>query len=168
MHPPPQALSPLSFPLLSPLPPSLSSKSRPTTKIPTFFFPKLPLTIPKFPLHVLHCTPKPTQQEQQILQFVADSNDNTLPCVRTFENDLARLSLVGSVRFDQALTAAAADGGRVASEHLDSGVPAMVVETVFPGPADEHATVSTRLVRVFLKKILKYFEVTAFMFILDC
>jgi hypothetical protein len=25
----------------------------------------------------------------------------------------------------------------------------MVVETVFPGPADEHATVSTRLVRVF-------------------
>ncbi|KAI5590926.1 hypothetical protein BDE02_04G043600 [Populus trichocarpa] len=145
MHPPPQALSPLSFPLLSPLPPSLSSKSRPTTKIPTFFFPKLPLTIPKFPLHVLHCTPKPTQQEQQILQFVADSNDNTLPCVRTFENDLARLSLVGSVRFDQALTAAAADGGRAASEHLESGVPAMVVETVFPGPADEHATVSTRL-----------------------
>jgi hypothetical protein len=26
----------------------------------------------------------------------------------------------------------------------------MVVETVFPGPADEHATVSTRLVRFFL------------------
>ncbi|KAJ6364258.1 hypothetical protein OIU76_029241 [Salix suchowensis] len=63
----------------------------------------------------------------------------------TFENDLARLSLVGSVRFDQALTAAAADGGRAASEHLESGVPAMVVETIFPGPADEHATVSTRL-----------------------
>lgn len=81
---------------------------------------------------------------------------------------MARLSLVGSVRFDQALTAAAADGGRAASEHLDSGVPAMVVETVFPGPADEHATVSTRLVRVFFKKILKYFEVTAFMFILNC
>ncbi|KAJ6367790.1 hypothetical protein OIU78_000369 [Salix suchowensis] len=63
----------------------------------------------------------------------------------TFENDLARLSLVGSVRFDQGLTAAAADGGRAASEHLESGVPAMVVETIFPGPADEHATVSTRL-----------------------
>jgi hypothetical protein len=44
----------------------------------------------------------------------------------------------------------------------------MVVETVFPGPADEHATVSTRLVRFFFKKILKCFEVTAFMFILDC
>ncbi|KAJ6707123.1 DENEDDYLASE [Salix viminalis] len=145
MHPPPQALSALSFPSLSLPPPSLSSKSIPTTKIPTFFFPKLPLAIPKFPLHVLHCTPKPTQQEQQILQFVADSKDNTLPCVRTFENDLARLSLVGSVRFDQALTAAAADGGRAASEHLESGVPAMVVETIFPGPADEHATVSTRL-----------------------
>ncbi|CAK7350497.1 unnamed protein product [Dovyalis caffra] len=142
---PPQSLSLFSFPSVSPPPRPFSSKSKPTIKFPTFFFTKLPLTIPKFPLHVLHCTsPKPSQQEQ-LLQFVADSNGNTLPCVRTFENNLARLSLVGSVRFDQALTAGAADGGRAASEHLNSGVPAMVVDTVFPAPADEHATVSTRL-----------------------
>lgn len=66
--------------------------------------------------------------------------------MRTYENDLVRLSLVGDVAFDQAITAAAADGGKVAAEHLDSGVPAMVVETVFPGLSDPHATVSTRLV----------------------
>ncbi|THG09176.1 hypothetical protein TEA_004252 [Camellia sinensis var. sinensis] len=60
-------------------------------------------------------------------------------------NDLARLTLVGAVDFEQALTAAAADGGETAAEHIASGMPAMVVETVFPGPPDERSTVSTRL-----------------------
>lgn len=67
--------------------------------------------------------------------------------MRTYENDLARLTLVGAVDFQQALTAAASDGGEAASEHIDAGMPAMVVETVFPGPSDDHSTVSTRLVR---------------------
>ncbi|KAJ6795928.1 Uncharacterized protein M6B38_223895 [Iris pallida] len=68
-----------------------------------------------------------------------------LPAVRSYENDLARLTLVGSVAFEQALTAAAADGGEAAEEHLSAGTQTMVVETVFPGSADDHSTVSTRL-----------------------
>ncbi|KAK7302864.1 hypothetical protein RJT34_13761 [Clitoria ternatea] len=83
--------------------------------------------------------------EQQVLQAIADSNDNTLPSVRTFENDLSQLTLVGAVDFHQALTAAAADGGQAASDHLDAGMDAMVVETVFPAPSSDHGTVSTRL-----------------------
>lgn len=86
--------------------------------------------------------------EENILEAVADFNgaEKSLPpCVRTYENDLARLSLVGAVDFQQALTAAAADGGEAANEHIAAGVPAMVVETLFPGPYDEHSTVSTRL-----------------------
>lgn len=65
--------------------------------------------------------------------------------MRSYENDLARLSLVGVVDFEQALTAAAADGGEAAQEHIAAGMPAMVVETVYPGLLSEHSTVSTRL-----------------------
>lgn len=65
--------------------------------------------------------------------------------MRTYENDSARLSLVGPVGFEQALAAAAADGGEAAEQHVAAGMKAMVVETVFPGPAEEHNTVSTRL-----------------------
>lgn len=65
--------------------------------------------------------------------------------MRIYENDSARLTLVGAVDFQQALTAAAADGGQAADEHMESGMPAMVVETVFPGCSDDHSTVSTRL-----------------------
>ena len=78
---------------------------------------------------------------------MANSDGKALPCVRTYENDSARLSLVGTVAFDQALTAAAADGGEAADEHLRENVPVMVVETVFPGGSDPKATVSTRLVK---------------------
>ena len=77
---------------------------------------------------------------------MVDSDEKSLPCVRTYENDLARLTLVGAVDFEQALTAAAADGGQAAAEHVDSGMLAMVVETVYPGALDQHSTVSTRLV----------------------
>lgn len=66
--------------------------------------------------------------------------------MRTFENDLARLTVVGAVNFEQALTAAAVDGGVVADEYLSSGKPAMIVETMLPGRPDERSTVSTRLV----------------------
>ncbi|KAI4304388.1 hypothetical protein MLD38_039908 [Melastoma candidum] len=84
--------------------------------------------------------------QQDVLAAIAESSERVLPCVRTYENDSVRLSLVGAVGFEQALTAAAADGGGAASEHLDAGVPAMVVETVLPGSvAEEQATVSTRL-----------------------
>ncbi|KAG8634541.1 hypothetical protein MANES_17G051000v8, partial [Manihot esculenta] len=144
--PPPQALSFLS-PLLLISPPSHSLSSR--TAIPIFSLPILPVPSSRNPFPALFCTsPKSTQQQQEeeaLLQFVAESKLKTLPCVRTFENDLARLSLVGAVGFEQALTAAAADGGRAAAEHIDSGQPTMVVETIFPGPEDEHATISTRL-----------------------
>ncbi|KAH0914859.1 hypothetical protein HID58_029305 [Brassica napus] len=53
-----------------------------------------------------------------------------------------RLSLVGTVAFDLALTAAAAFA---ADDHLRENVPVMVVETVFPGGSDPKAAVSTRL-----------------------
>ncbi|XP_024007687.1 uncharacterized protein LOC18992208 isoform X2 [Eutrema salsugineum] len=86
-----------------------------------------------------------TTNEEDILRFVANSDGKALPCVRTYENDSARLSLVGTVAFDQALTAAAADGGEAADDHLRENVPVMVVETVFPGGSDPKATVSTRL-----------------------
>ncbi|KAG8490829.1 hypothetical protein CXB51_013926 [Gossypium anomalum] len=110
-------------------------------------FPKLPFRNPKIPFLILsRSSPKPAPStEQEALKFIADSDGTTLPCVRTYENDLARLTLVGAVSFDQALTAAAADGGRAATEHVDSGFPAMVIETVFPGPTAKSATVSTRL-----------------------
>lgn len=87
-----------------------------------------------------------TTDEEDILRFVAESDGKALPCVRTYENDSARVSLVGTVAFDQALTAAAADGGEAADDHLRDNVPVMVVETVFPGGSDPKATVSTRLV----------------------
>lgn len=90
--------------------------------------------------------------EENILEAVADfdgAEQSAPPCVRTYENDLARLSLIGAVDFQQALTAAAADGGEAANEHIAAGMPAMVVETLFPGPCDEHSTVSTRLVSLF-------------------
>ncbi|CAK9184067.1 unnamed protein product [Ilex paraguariensis] len=127
--------------------PPFSSVHRflPTTK--RIFLPKIPLRTIGNSLPVLAYSAKPSisASEQDILQAVANSGDKSLPGVRTYENDLARLTLVGAVDFEQALTAAAADGGEAAAEHVDSGMDAMVVETVFPGPLDEHSTVSTRL-----------------------
>ncbi|CAL5409910.1 unnamed protein product [Camellia sinensis] len=110
-------------------------------------FPKIRLRILGNSFPVLACSaPKSTPAtEQDILEAVAESDGKSLPGVRTYENDLARLTLVGAVDFEQALTAAAADGGETAAEHIASGMPAMVVETVFPGPPDERSTVSTRL-----------------------
>lgn len=75
----------------------------------------------------------------------SDGAERTLPAVRVYENELARLTLVGAVDYQQALTAAAADGGEAADEHIAAGVDAMVVETVFPGSSEEHSTISTRL-----------------------
>jgi hypothetical protein len=67
--------------------------------------------------------------------------------VRTYESDLAILSITGTAGSDQAVAAAAADGGVAAEEHLSSGAEAMVIETVFPGgPPDGNSTVSTKLV----------------------
>lgn len=83
--------------------------------------------------------------------------------MRTYENDLASLTLVGAVDFQQALTAAAADGGQAADEHIKSGMPAMVVETLFPGSSDQHSTVSTRLVSSFLMTM--EFSLTQWLFI---
>lgn len=88
----------------------------------------------------------PLTSEQELLEAIVESDAKSLPAVRTYENDLVRLTVVGSVDFQQALTAAAADGGVAADEHISSGTAAMVVETIFPGPFDEHSTISTRLV----------------------
>lgn len=87
----------------------------------------------------------PLTSEQELLEAIVESDAKSLPAVRTYENDLARLTVVGLVDFQQALTAAAADGGVAADEHISSGTAAMVVETIFPGPFDEHSTISTRL-----------------------
>ncbi|XP_027356593.1 uncharacterized protein LOC113865952 isoform X2 [Abrus precatorius] len=111
------------------------------------FSPTLHLTSSKNSIFVLSCSSPKTipVTEQQVLQAIAQSDGKTLPCVRTFENDLCQLTLVGAVDFYQALTAAAADGGQVATDHIDAGMDAMVVETVFPAPSSDHGTVSTRL-----------------------
>ena len=84
-----------------------------------------------------------------MLQAISESAEKSLPCVRTYENELARLGLVGAVDFQQALTAAAADGGEAAGEHVREGVDAMVVETLVPGNSDSLSTISTRLVSSF-------------------
>ncbi|KAI0488948.1 hypothetical protein KFK09_028787 [Dendrobium nobile] len=89
--------------------------------------------------------------DQELLHILTEFDDSTgkarthLPAVRSYETDLACLTLIGSVRFDQALIAAAADGGDAADEHLAAGTSTMVIETVFPSGSDEHSTVSTRL-----------------------
>ncbi|RWR96392.1 hypothetical protein CKAN_02577500 [Cinnamomum micranthum f. kanehirae] len=86
--------------------------------------------------------------DQEILEAILQSDDKrigNLPGVRIFENDLARLNVIGDVSSEQAITAAAADGGDAAEEHLASGMSAMVIETVFPVGPDEHSTISTRL-----------------------
>ncbi|TKY71774.1 hypothetical protein E2542_SST00506 [Spatholobus suberectus] len=122
---------------------SLFSPVLPYTK----FSPTLHFTNSRNSISVLSCSsPKSIPvTEQQVLQAIADSDGKNLPCVRTYDNDLSQLTLVGAVNFQQALTAAAADGGQVASEHVDAGMEAMVIETVFPAPSSDHATVSTRL-----------------------
>ncbi|KAL6333267.1 hypothetical protein AAG906_028450 [Vitis piasezkii] len=135
IHPPA-----LRIPLLTFQPHSSS------TRILTFF-PKLLFKNPRNSLYIVSCsTPKAIPAtEQEVLDAIAESDEKSLPAVRSFENDLARLTMVGAIDVEQALTAAAADGGNTADEHIASGMAAMVVETVFPGASDEHSTVSTRL-----------------------
>ncbi|KAL8228115.1 hypothetical protein R6Q57_015699 [Mikania cordata] len=88
----------------------------------------------------------PLPETQQYILDILDGEDvKSIPCIRTYENDLGRLSVVGDVELEQALTAAAADGGEAADEHIAHGLDVMVAETVFPGHADEHSTISTRL-----------------------
>ncbi|RZC80598.1 hypothetical protein C5167_043170 [Papaver somniferum] len=93
--------------------------------------------------------PKSLPTEIEILESIAEFNGEketkNLPGVRTYENDLARLTLIGDVSFEQALTAASADGGEAANQHILSGLSTMVVETIFPGSSDEHSTIATRL-----------------------
>ncbi|KAK6124390.1 hypothetical protein DH2020_041883 [Rehmannia glutinosa] len=154
--------------LFVPLYPSSSFPFKPSVTA----FPKLPLYHTKSPHFLLSASSSDNQplspftSEQAVLETIAnfDGTEKSLPAVRTYENDLARLTLVGAVDFKQALTAAAADGGEAADEHLSSGVSAMVVETLFPGPADDHSTVATRLIlpsrkvkekAIQLKKLLK-------------
>ncbi|KAL8090775.1 hypothetical protein AgCh_040008 [Apium graveolens] len=139
-----RSLSLLHTPLFLSLP---SSKQTLTPPLFSFPFPKLPLTFLKIPRHC-HSLRTPNAQNDAVLEILAsfDGSDNTaLPAVRTYENELTRFTLVGSVDFDQALVAAAADGGEAAEEHVVSGSPGMVVETVFPGSGDDKSTVSTRL-----------------------
>ncbi|KAK4783395.1 hypothetical protein SAY86_007769 [Trapa natans] len=127
--------SPLSIPSFVSLPP------RPRALI----FPSPPHRNTRDYL-TLRCSNSPPTTEQELLDAIAKSDgEKVLPCVRTYEGDLARLTLVGAVDFEQALTAAAADGGGAASEHLDAGMDAMVIETVFAGPPEDRSTVSTRL-----------------------
>ncbi|KAL4204709.1 hypothetical protein AMTRI_Chr01g111230 [Amborella trichopoda] len=82
---------------------------------------------------------------QDELEKLSNFNGESLPCVRTYENDLGRMIVTGEVDLEQALTAAAADGGEAAKEHMDSGIATMVIETVYPESSGEHGTISTRL-----------------------
>lgn len=145
-------------------PPSPSSALRLPSLLPKRSF--LPRNLIFFPNSPLRSRPKPLisfpssisppnalpTTDQEILEAISQYDDGidgkkkNLPGVRTFENDLARLTVIGDVAFEQALTAAAADGGDAAEEHIAYGMSAMVVETVFPGSPDEHSTISTRLV----------------------
>ncbi|CAA0823635.1 Unknown protein [Striga hermonthica] len=135
-------------------PPTTSFKSHATT------FPKLPLCSQKNP-HSLPLAaaaaaaasshnqpPPPFATEKELLESAAgfDAAGDSFPAIRTYENDLARLTLLGAVNYRQALTAAAADGGAAADEHLSSGMATMVVETLFPGASGDHSTIATRLV----------------------
>ncbi|KAJ8531543.1 hypothetical protein K7X08_026977 [Anisodus acutangulus] len=126
-------------------PNSISTLTNSQIKKYHLLFPKLPFPTYKFPHPTTSCSAQ--KPFTNILEVVTDFNeaDKSIPCVRTYENDLTRLTLVGPVDFQQALTAAAADGGEAAGEHMSSGMPSMVVETLFPGNSDEHSTVSTRL-----------------------
>ncbi|KAL1560291.1 hypothetical protein AAHA92_10519 [Salvia divinorum] len=136
--------------LLTPLSPTLSFPYTPSEKPP----PKLLFSPPKFLNSVLSAASSSNNQpsppftsEESFLDAIAGfgDSDKLLPVVRTYENDLARLTLVGAVDSRQALTAAAADGGSTADEHISAGMAAMVVETIYPGPVDDRSTVSTRL-----------------------
>lgn len=75
--------------------------------------------------------------------------NNDYPMVRIFENDLCRLTLIGERSLDEAIAAAAADGGLTAAEHIASGRPLMIIETIYPGECSDDSTVATRLVQVF-------------------
>lgn len=128
-------------------------------------FPKIPVRTYRISLSVLAWSapkrPVPAT-EQDILEAISESDGSDVPGVRTYENDLARLTVVGPVDFEQALTAAAADGGKAAEEHITSGIPVMVAETLFPGSPDDHSTIATRLflpaekVKGKAKKLKKY------------
>ncbi|KAI3718990.1 hypothetical protein L6452_19876 [Arctium lappa] len=112
------------------------------------FLPSIPLKPPPISLNVrVRSAPTPPLPEtQQYILDILDGEDvKSLPCVRTYENDLGRLTVVGDVDLEQGLIAAAADGGEAAEEHIAHGLDVMVAETVFPGHSDEHSTISTRL-----------------------
>ncbi|XP_072982485.1 uncharacterized protein [Typha latifolia] len=146
---------------MSPPPLLLYSPPLPRLIPSPLFSPPSSYSFPSFqsPIPLLHCRrprPRPRRRcflssaipaaDHHLLQALVSSSDNShLPAVRSYEGDLSCLTLTGAVSYDQALTAAAADGGSAAEEHLSSGASAMVVETVFPGSPDEHSTVSTRL-----------------------
>ncbi|THG09675.1 hypothetical protein TEA_014619 [Camellia sinensis var. sinensis] len=68
--------------------------------------------------------------------FPSSEIHRTLPSRSKLLHAVLAFDLVGNKRWlDQT----------IAAEHIASGMPVMVVETVFPGPPDEHTTVSTRL-----------------------
>ncbi|KAJ3683097.1 hypothetical protein LUZ60_013324 [Juncus effusus] len=126
----------------SPLPSSSLSSSNP---------PLLPHSFLPLPLHRRRFRPiflslSDNDRIQSLLFRSEDEIPNHLPAVRTYQSDLCVLSVTGSVDYNQAITAAAADGGVAAEEHLYSGAEAMVVETVFPGRSPEgRSSISTKL-----------------------
>ncbi|GJZ69051.1 hypothetical protein Tco_0632601 [Tanacetum coccineum] len=134
-----------STPLHLHIPPSKPILFPPKTHL---FTPKPLSKHPKITLRVrARAAPNPPLPETQryILDLLDGDDVKGFPCVRSYENDLGRLSVVGDVEIEQGLTAAAADGGVAADEHLENGLDVMVAETVFPGHCDEHSTISTRL-----------------------
>ncbi|RAL44767.1 hypothetical protein DM860_003526 [Cuscuta australis] len=134
----------------SPSTPLISSPTRALSRNFFFTFSKRTFITRKASNLTFFCTARersiPTT-EQAILEVISelDGTEKLIPAVRVYENDLVRLTLDGSVHFQQAVTAAAADGGEAADEHIQSGLPAMVVQTFFPGESSDRSTISTRL-----------------------
>ncbi|PHU19064.1 hypothetical protein BC332_10215 [Capsicum chinense] len=97
----------------------------------------------------ISCSAQPEKEpfkpitEEKILEAVADFNgaEKSIPCLRTYMNDLARHTLIGSVDFQQALTAVAADGNILLL---------VLMLWLFPGYMNERSTVSIRLVSKFM------------------
>ncbi|XP_077229563.1 deneddylase isoform X2 [Tasmannia lanceolata] len=126
-----------------------SLHSIPSLRLP-FYFPKS-----RPPKNLLFFSKSTSKTNTKSVSFFArnttekeilSESDGQSPAVRFYENHLSRLTLIGDVSFEQALTAAAADGGETAEEHIVSGMSTMVLHTVFPGNnSDPHSTISTRL-----------------------
>lgn len=72
-------------------------------------------------------------------------DSDAFPILRSFENDLCVLELMGDATAGEALAALASDGGRTAEQELASGKSLMTIDVTVSGTVGERNTVSTRI-----------------------